>query len=358
MNLWSLLRPLAFRLPPETAHDVAVVGMEVIQHSRFLRASLGSCMTVVDPRLRQRVFGLHFPGVVGLAAGFDKDARLLPSWDALGFGFVEVGTVTPQPQAGNPRPRLFRLPRDGAVINRMGFNNAGAAAVRARLLRFRKSGAWPAIPVGVNLGKNKATPLEKAPDDYVALFNAFHDLADYLVVNVSSPNTPGLRELQEKGRLGEILAAIQARNHGRKPILMKVAPDLEWARLDDVLALCQEHHLAGIIATNTTISREGIRTTTAETGGLSGRPLRERATAFIRHIFRATGGRLPILGAGGIFTADDAWEKILAGASLTQIYTGFIYQGPTIARDIHRGLLKRMDREGIRHVSEVVGKGS
>ncbi len=352
---WRLLRPFFFLLPAEKAHDLAFHAMQAMQPLREARRAVSRFCAIHEDRLKSRVFGLEFPNPVGLAAGFDKDARLLPFWQALGFGFVETGTVTPLPQAGNPRPRLFRLTADEALINRMGFNNEGAAAVRERLLKLKRSGLWPAFPVGVNLGKNKATPLEGASQDYTALFDAFRDVADYLVINVSSPNTPGLRELQEKSRLDEIFAAIQQENTAKRPLLVKVAPDLAWSQLDDVLELCRKRRLNGIVATNTTIEREDLRTVIQEMGGLSGRPLRQRSTEFIRHIRRNAGDSLSIIGVGGISSAEDAYEKIRAGASLIQVYTGFVYQGPTLARDINIGLLALLQRDGFQTIAEAVG---
>lgn len=326
-----------------------------------LRRAITRSCTVRDDALKTRVFGLNFDNPIGLAAGFDKDARVLPMWHALGFGFAEMGTLTLIPQPGNPVPRLFRLPVDEAVINRMGFNNEGAEAVRTRLLALLASGRWPAFPVGINLGKGKATPLEKAAEDYEGLLDAFLDLGDYFVINVSSPNTPGLRELQEKPRLDELFARLQKRNQTRcqpqsRPLLVKVAPDLELSQLDDVLELCATHKLAGIIATNTTLSREGLQSRIEEAGGLSGRPLRKRATEMIRHIHKATNGKLPIIGVGGIFSADDAYEKIRAGASLVQVYTGFIYEGPRMVNKLNEGLLGLLRRDGFKNVAEAVGK--
>lgn len=358
--MWDLIRPLFFLLPPETAHRAAFAGLESIQSAGWLRRRIANTCDHRSDQLRTRVFGLEFANPVGLAAGFDKDARLLPMWRALGFGFAEIGTVTPLPQTGNPQPRLFRLPSDEALINRMGFNNDGAQAIRERLVFLLRTGRWPRFPIGINLGKGRETPLEKAAEDYLLVLDAFLELGDYFVVNISSPNTPGLRELQGKSRLDELLAAVQERNRTRckpqtRPLLVKVAPDLEWAQLDDLLELCAKHGVAGVVATNTTLSRDGLRSPTPEPGGLSGKPLRERSTEFIRRIHRQMKGKLPIVGAGGIFTAADAYEKIRAGASLVQVYTGFVYEGPLLTRKINEGLSGLLQRDGFRNVSEAVG---
>jgi len=358
---WNLIRPLLFTLDPEMAHHVAFRSMESLQKFGVCRSMMENSLCVSYDALKTRVFGIEFSNPVGLGAGFDKDARLLPSWQSLGFGFAEVGTVTPLAQPGNSQPRLFRLPMDHAIINRMGFNNDGAEIIRERLLKLLRSGTWPKIPVGINLGKNKMTPLEQAVEDYAKLVDGFLDLGDYFVVNVSSPNTLGLRELQEKSKLDEIFDVLQKRIYARlkldaRPLLVKVAPDLEWSQLDDILELCLKHRLAGIIATNTTLSRKGLRSEFDEAGGLSGRPLKNRSTEFIRYIYQKTAGKLPIIGVGGVFGPEDAYEKIKAGASLVQIYTGFIYQGPSLPNQINEGLIKLMKKDGYKSISEAVGK--
>ncbi len=358
---WNLLRPLLFTLPPETAHHLAFQIMGGAQALPWLRKVISRACTNHDNRLKISVFGLDFQNPVGLAAGFDKDAQLLPIWHALGFGFTEVGTITPLAQEGNPRPRLFRLPSDKALINRMGFNNDGAEIIRQRLLTLLNSGNWPIFPVGINLGKGRQTPIEKALEDYSILLDQFLDLGDYFVVNISSPNTPGLRQLQEKPRLNELLGALQQKNRDRykanpRPLLLKASPDLEWQALDDVLELCVKHQLAGIIATNTTLSRDGIQTSIDQEGGLSGRPLKNQSTEFIRYIYRSTKGKLPIIGVGGIFTAEDAYEKICSGASLVQVYTGFVYQGPCLVKQINQGLIRLLKKDGFRLISEAIGK--
>ncbi len=368
---WNLIRPILFTLPPETAHSLAFSAMKAVQSTSLLLRTLASRCRCEDDRLRSTVFGLEFANPVGLAAGLDKDAHLLPIWHALGFGFAEVGTITPLPQDGNPRPRLFRLASDEALINRMGFNNDGSQVIHQRLLDLLNSGKWPPFPVGINLGKGRETPLEKAASDYTTLLDDFLDLGDYFVVNVSSPNTPDLRKLQEKSRLDELLSALQEKNRARfkdriRPLLIKVDPDMEWPQLNDIIELAGKHQLAGIIATNTTLARDGLRTSippaearprgNGESGGLSGHPLRHRSTEFIRHIHRETDGKLPIIGVGGISGAEDAYEKIRAGASLIQVYTGLIYQGPTLVRQINQGLVRLLERDGFRNVSDTVGK--
>jgi dihydroorotate dehydrogenase len=358
---WNLIRPLFFSLQPEAAHHLAFGLLEQIQPSKALRKTLESHLRASDPRLVTKVFGLEFPNPLGLAAGFDKNGQVLPIWQSLGFGFAELGTITPRPQPGNPTPRLFRLKQDQALINRMGFNNEGAEKVHHRLVRFLNEAQWPVFPVGINLGKQKETSLDKAVEDYLMLLDTFLDLGDYFVVNVSSPNTPGLRELQEKPRLDALFEALQRQVKTRckphtRPLLVKVAPDLEWTQLDDVLELCLKHGLAGIVATNTTLSRAGLQTSIQETGGLSGRPLKERATEFIRYIYQKTQGRLPIIGVGGIQSAEDAYEKIRAGASLIQVYTGYVYEGPMLPKKINEGLTKLLERDGFRSVVDAVGK--
>jgi len=279
---------------------------------------------------------------------------------ALGFGFSELGGVTWHAQPGNPKPRMFRAIPDEAVINRMGFNNSGAEAVAQKLTEWKISGRWPNHPVGINLGKSKITPLESAAEDYANSFRALRDLADFFVVNVSSPNTPNLRQLQDKAALDEIFAALQSLNSTRKPILVKVAPDLTFEALDEILELVTPRNIAGIVATNTTIARPQtsdakLQKIYAETGGLSGRPLRARSTEVVRHLYKQTKGKLPIIGVGGIFDADDAWEKITAGASLVQVYTGMVYEGPSVAQKIVTGLQVRLEIAGMKQLSEAVG---
>lgn len=320
------------------------------------------------PALEQRLWGLPFANPVGLAAGFDKDGVAANLWSGFGFGFAELGTVTLHAQPGNPKPRLFRLPIDQAALNRMGFNNQGAAALATRLEAIAalhpKS---PAIPMGINLGKSKITPLETAAADYRDSFEILSNWGDYFVVNVSSPNTPGLRSLQATDQLEPILSALCQANQRRsvpKPILIKIAPDLEWEAIADVLKLTQTYQLAGIIATNTTIRRDHLQTdiiaatgksVKEEAGGISGAPLRQRSTEVIRFIYQQTQGKLPIIGVGGIFTAADAWEKITAGASLLQVYTGWIYEGPWMVRRILKGLVQELEAHQLSNISEAIG---
>ena len=341
------------RLPAETAHRAAFALIRVAGAAGaagLLRRWLGPR----DPVLRVHALGLDFPGPLGLAAGFDKDARATTGLGALGFGFVEVGTVTARAQPGNPRPRMFRLPADRALINRMGFNNDGAAAAAARLRRRpRGPGARPVV--GVNIGKTRAVPEQDAAADYAASARAVADVADYVVVNVSSPNTPGLRDLQEVDRLRPVLAAVRealdaAAGSRRVPLLVKIAPDLAGPDVDAVADLAVELGLDGIIATNTTVSRAGLASPAAEVsaagaGGLSGPPLRVPALAVLRRLRERAGDRLVLIAAGGIETPDDAWERLAAGATLVQAYTGFIYGGPLWPRRIHAGLARRTRAE-------------
>ncbi|MGI9089143.1 MAG: quinone-dependent dihydroorotate dehydrogenase [Chthoniobacterales bacterium] len=329
-----LVRPLLFSLGPETAHHFAINALRFASKNGALLRPLRAFQ---PPAKTTEVFGLNFPNPIGLAAGFDKNGVALPAWEALGFGFVEIGTVTAKAQPGNPRPRIFRYPAHAALINRLGFNNDGADAIAARLTRLRASGRWPRIPVGINLGKSKIAPLEKAAADYVYSFRRLQEFADYVVLNVSSPNTPGLRDLQAEEALRDLLRAIKAENRTlRKTVLLKIAPDLSIAELEQIIAACEADEIAGIVATNTTLDHEKIPTAQDQTGGLSGAPLREKATAFVRAIRQRTA--LPIIGVGGIMDAQDAREKIEAGATLVQVYTGYIYRGPGLLREIAAGL--------------------
>lgn len=318
------------------------------------------------PELPSTVFGLRFPNPIGLAAGMDKQAQALPGWEALGFGFTELGAVTWLPQPGNPAPRVFRAVADQAIINRMGFNNPGAEAVAQKLAEWRSLDRWPRHPVGMNLGKSKLTPLDKAAEDYANSFRVLRPHLDFFVVNVSSPNTPNLRQLQDKRALDEILAAIQELQptaaSARKPILVKVAPDLSLDALDEILELAGPRQIAGLVATNTTITRPQTSEPTlqrvyAESGGLSGRPLRDRSTEIIRHLYKQTRGSVPIIGVGGIFSAADAWEKLTAGACLLQLYTGLVFEGPWIVREIVGGLLNLLEENGLEYLSKAVGLG-
>lgn len=339
----NLLKPLLFRFAPERAHHLTVKLLETSLQIPGVSSLLRMLYQKRHAALQRTCFGLDFPNPVGLAAGFDKDGRYYKAMSHLGFGFIEIGTVTPRPQLGNPQPRLFRLPADEALINRMGFNNEGVDAMVERL----KQGRVPNLIIGGNIGKNKDTPNERATEDYLICFDKLFDYVDYFVVNVSSPNTPNLRDLQEKEPLTALLTALQNRNKSfanPKPILLKIAPDLTDGQLDDILEIAEATELAGIIATNTTISRDGLHTPEAEVaaignGGLSGVPLRERATEVIRYLAEKSEGRLPIIGVGGIRTGRDAVEKLKAGACLVQVYSGMIYAGPGLVREICEAVL-------------------
>ena len=360
-----LIRPALFNNDAETIHSRTMHGLSKLGRSEHACDVMESFLA--PPALPVDVFGLRFPNPVGLAAGMDKCGEAVPVWAAMGFGFTELGGVTWLAQPGNPKPRIFRAVVEEAIVNRMGFNNDGAEVLAEKLKQWRALGRWPKHPVGINLGKSKATPLENAAEDYANSFRVLRDLADFFVVNVSSPNTPNLRQLQDKAALDEILSAIQQVNSSDAksrreplPILVKVAPDLTFEALDEILELVAPRNIAGIVATNTTISRPLSADTAAqkvyaEMGGLSGRPVRARSTEVIRHLHRQTHGRLPIIGVGGIFNADDAWEKITAGASLLQIYTGLVYEGPTIVRAIVVGLQRKLSEAGMTHLSQAVG---
>jgi dihydroorotate dehydrogenase len=327
-------RPLLFSLPPEWVHHASLAIL-----TRTPVASLIEPFARREfPALEKKLFGLTFPNPIGLAAGFDKNAEGVTVWEKLGFGFMELGTVTPRPQPGNPSPRVFRLPAEQGLINRLGFPNVGVEEVARRLEKIKASGGWPNAPVGLNLGKNKDTPLAEAGRDYLACFRRTRDLADYFVVNVSSPNTPGLRELQQGRLLDSILGPLRDEDpEAKRPLLIKIAPDLAEDDLANIIAAVEKYRLAGIVATNTTVEKRGL--SVREEGGVSGRPLAARSTEIIRTVHRLTGGRVPIIGVGGIFNAADAREKLEAGASLLQIYTGFVYEGPLVVRKICEGLL-------------------
>ncbi len=326
----KFVRPGLFSLTPETAHHWT---MGVLRKASASTALLQP-LRVFQPTARPtKVFGLDFRNPIGLAAGFDKNGVALPAWEALGFGFVEIGTVTAKAQPGNPKPRIFRYPEQHALVNRLGFNNDGADMVAERLRKLRASGRWPRIRVGINIGKSKITPLEEAAGDYLHSFRQLQEFADYVVLNVSSPNTPGLRALQAEEALANLLQQIQQENRAtRKPILLKIAPDLSANELEGIIATCERAEIAGIVATNTTLDHSSLGDARDEAGGLSGTPLRGKATDFIRAIKRQT--RLPIIGVGGIMSGEDAREKFEAGASLVQIYTGYIYRGPGLLREI------------------------
>ncbi|MGH3967531.1 MAG: quinone-dependent dihydroorotate dehydrogenase [Mycobacterium sp.] len=352
--MYGALRRLLFLLPPERVHTLVFAGLRGTTAGAPVRRRLRRRLAPADPMLASTVFGVHFPGPLGLAAGFDKDGLGLDTWGALGFGYAEVGTVTAQPQPGNPAPRLFRLPADRALLNRMGFNNSGAGKLAARLARHR-----PAVPIGVNIGKSKSTTPERAAEDYRSSARLLGPLASYLVVNVSSPNTPGLRDLQATAALRPILSAVL--DETSTPVLVKIAPDLAYSDVDDIADLAVELGLAGIVATNTTVSRGGLTTPGVETlgpGGISGPPLAPRATEVLRRLYDRVGTRLTLISVGGIETADDAWQRITAGASLLQGYTGFIYGGGLWAKHIHDGIARRLHDGGFASLSEAVGSAT
>ncbi len=340
--MYGIIRKILFGIDPEKVHYMVMKRLHWAYTIAPLRFLLKKLYTVQHPSLHKTLWGIHFPNPVGLAAGFDKDARYTDSLAALGFGFIEIGTVTPRPQQGNPKPRLFRLPADKALINRMGFNNQGSGAAAERL-KFRKE----KLVIGGNIGKNKDTPNEDAIKDYEACFRDLYDVVDYFVVNVSSPNTPGLRALQDKEPLMHILNTLMQLNQSLgapKPLLLKIAPDLSNEQLDDIISIVQQTGIQGLVATNTTIDRSQLTTPANEVeaigaGGLSGAPVRNRATEVIRYIHTNSKGSIPVIAVGGIFTAADAKEKLDAGASLVQVYTGFVYEGPATATNICKGLI-------------------
>ncbi|GEM84699.1 quinone-dependent dihydroorotate dehydrogenase [Meiothermus hypogaeus] len=351
--MYELFKPWLFRQDPETIHERVMHGLAWLgQRGPTLELMRRLC-AVQDERLAVTAFGLRFPNPIGLAAGFDKNAVAVRAWAALGFGHVEIGSVTALPQPGNDKPRLFRLPQDQALINRMGFNNEGAEAIATRLKHLQQTFGKLPVPIGINLGKSKATPLEEAPKDYLQSLSILWPYGDYFVVNVSSPNTPGLRALQDKDRLEELLAALVGFVQGRKPLLLKIAPDLGWAQIDEILALAEQYRLSGLIATNTTTSRAGLTTLTDEAGGLSGKPLRARSLEVLRYLHTRLQGRLPIISVGGIFSAADVWERLAGGATLVQVYTGFVYEGPFMVKKLCRGLLQRLEQEGMSRLQEL-----
>jgi dihydroorotate dehydrogenase len=380
-----VIRPLLFAQSPEAIHELTIASLGWASRSSVLCDAVGSFCGADS--LPIQVFGLDFPNPIGLGAGMDKAAEAVPAWAALGFGFSELGAATWRPQPGNPPPRVFRVVSEEAIVNRMGFNNPGAESVAATLAAWRASGRWPRHPVGMNLGKSKVTPLEAAAEDYAQSLRVLWPHLDFFVVNVSSPNTPNLRQLQDRAALDEILAALQETNRGAaaaaddalrsggdsapalrgprrtKPILVKVAPDLSDGALDEIVGLVESRQIAGLVATNTTVERPAstdpdVNRLYAEPGGLSGRPLRRRSTEVVRRLYRQSGGRVPIIGVGGVFDAADAWEKITAGASLVQVYTGLVYEGPTVVRRIVRGLRERLAVAGYSDLAQAVGTDS
>ncbi|HWO43199.1 MAG TPA: quinone-dependent dihydroorotate dehydrogenase [Candidatus Eisenbacteria bacterium] len=356
-----LIRPVLFKGEPEKTHEQTLALLSRME--RFERL-LARWFLVRDPRLEARVGPLALRNPIGLAAGFDKNAVAVRPLAALGFGFIEIGAVTALAQPGNPKPRLYRLPEDQALINRLGFNNDGAPTIARRLAALRDNGRPLRVPLGINIGRSKIVQTKDAAADFLSAFAQLYPHGDFFTLNVSSPNTAGLRELQEKRLLEELLSAVQEKNRelaGRagltpKPILVKIAPDMEFSQADDVAEVALQAKLSGIVATNATaFLRETLVSRVDQPGGLSGKPLRARATAFVRHLYKQLGARLPIIGVGGVFSAADAYEKIKAGASAVQIYTGFIYEGPAAVRKINRGLLRLLERDGLKSIGEAVG---
>ena len=328
------VRPLLFSLDAETAHHLTIA---LLQRASHLDPALRVLRSFQPSPKPKTLFGLNFPNPIGLAAGLDKNGVALPAWAALGFGFIEIGTVTAKAQPGNPKPRIFRLPEQQALINRLGFNNDGADAIAQRLAALRVSGRWPAVPVGINIGKSRTTPLEQATEDYLYSFRMLRDFADYITLNVSSPNTPGLRELQQPEKLSELLYAIgKEAGTAPKPLVVKISPDLSDTELKAILAVCEENGVSGIIATNTTLDHSSVAPQLDQAGGLSGTPLRDKSTALVREInARST---IPVIASGGIFDAESAREKFQAGALLIQLYTGLVYRGPQLLREIKDSL--------------------
>ena len=358
--MYPLLRPFLFRIEPETIHNQTKKLALRVQGSSLIQKTLSSLYKEEHTMLEQTLWDIKFHNPVGLAAGFDKNGEMYPLFNALGFGFMEVGTVTHEPQEGNPQPRLFRLIKDKAIINRMGFNGEGAEVLEERLAKITKNKTRLAL----NIGKNKNIPKSEAIENYLQTFRLLLPYADMCVINVSSPNTPGLRELQEKNFLTELFQALNEeknKNEATKniPLLVKIAPELNTQQLFDILSVVHEQNLQGIVATNTSTERSGLHSINKkEIGGLSGLPIKKRSTKVIRFLYKESGGKVPIIGVGGIFTAEDAYEKIKAGASLIEIYTGLIYEGPGIVKKINKGLVKLLEQDGFTNISEAVGTGS
>lgn len=360
----KLIRPLLFTGDPENTHEHTLA---LLSKLTPFEGVFGQLFAVNDERLRVKIDSLTFANPVGLAGGFDKNGIAIRTIASFGFGFMEIGAVTALAQPGNPKPRLYRLPEDEALINRLGFNNEGAAAIAKRLQALRQGGKPLKIPLGINLGRSKIVETKDAVADFLSAFDALFSFGDFFTLNISSPNTPQLRDLQEKHLLRGLLQAIQERNRDLaarggvkpKPILVKIAPDMELAQADDIVEVAMAEKISGLIATNATaFLREGLKSGSNEPGGLSGKPLKSLATAFVRHLYRAVGGKLPIVGVGGIFSADDAYEKIKAGATAVQIYTGFIYEGPAAVKRINQGLIRLMQRDGYRSIAEAIGQDS
>jgi len=329
-------RPLLFSLDPEAAHHLAIALLRGASHVDIALRPLNFFQ---PPRKPKTVFGVNFPNPIGLAAGLDKNGVALPAWAALGFGFIEIGTVTAKAQPGNPKPRIFRFPAQQALINSLGFNNDGAEIIAERLRKLRGGGRWPGnCRVGINIGKSKVTPLEEATDDYLSSFRLLREFADYVALNISSPNTRGLRELQRPAALSQLLRAIRDENPGAKPLLVKISPDLLATELEEIIATCEQNNVAGIIATNTTLDHSSIPPTLNQEGGLSGAPLQEKSTALVRSI--AARSTIPVIASGGISDAESARKKFDAGAQLLQVYTGFVYRGPRLLREIMESVLQ------------------
>ncbi len=372
LNIFKSFYPAFFAAVnknPESAHNQTLKTLAQIQSQRnsiwgkWLISQMESSFCDYDKALSQSLWNLKFNNPLGLAPGFDKNAQGAGIWSSFGFGFAELGAVTLHSQQGNPSPRMFRLPEDKAILNRMGANNDGASAIASRLEK-----TWAekrrAIPIGINLCKSKITDLDDSAEDYVNSFRALRSWADYFVVNVSSPNTQGLRSLQAVDQLKPILDALNQENRGEKPILIKIAPDLTWSEISSIIQVSVDYNLAGIIATNTTVSREGLKTSklkatgkpiTEENGGISGLPLKERSTEIIRFIYQQTNGKLPIIGVGGIYDTESAWEKITAGATLLQFYSGWVYEGPWVVKEILQGLKQKLAENQLNHIEQAIG---
>jgi dihydroorotate dehydrogenase len=360
----NFIRPLLFMGDPENTHEQTLA---LLSKMGALNGVLDRLYSVHDRRLQLRVGSLTLWNPVGLAGGFDKNGIAIRAIAGFGFGFIEIGAVTALAQPGNPKPRLYRLPADEALINRLGFNNEGATVVAARLRRLLENGGPLRIPLGINIGRSKVVATRDAVADFLSAFEQVYPYGDFFTLNVSSPNTPQLRNLQEKNLLKGLLQAVQQKNRelaGRvaqrmKPVLVKIAPDMEFSQADDIIQVAMSEQIDGIIATNATaFLRETLVSRSEEPGGLSGKPLRVLATSFVRYLYRALGGKLPIIGVGGIFSAEDAYEKITAGASAVQIYTGFVYEGPGTVKRINQGLLRLLERDGYRSIAEAVGSGN
>ncbi len=362
----TILRPALFLQDSEKAHNRLISSLSVTSRSRLLMSLTGNLYG--SPELPVNLFGLEFSNPLGIAAGLDKNGEAIPAWQSIGFGFSEIGGVTLHDQLGNPRPRMFRATAEKALVNRMGFNNMGAELIHDKLSDWKERGLWPGAPVGINLGKSRITPLADAPEDYAGSMRILWNHADFFVINVSSPNTLGLRELQQSRHLDSILGVCQKTNSecseksgkGLKPLLVKIAPELDDNQLKEILDLLSEHDLQGIVATNTTVKRPDTSNSRCKAvydqdGGLSGLPLKNPSTEVIRKIYCMTGGKIPIIGVGGIFNDRDAWEKITAGASMLQLYTGLVFEGPGIAKSIVTGLKKRVKEAGLASISEAVG---